>query len=33
VRHTRDFFDGSMIEVQKDDFLNFMQSLLSDKRV
>jgi hypothetical protein len=28
VRHTQDFFDTSMIEVHKDDFMNFMKCLL-----
>lgn len=28
VRHTRDFFDSAMIQVQKEDFMNFLNKLI-----
>lgn len=28
IRHSLDFFDGSMIKVQKDDFPKFLENLL-----
>jgi hypothetical protein len=28
VRHSRDFFDSAMIQVQKEDFMNFLNKLI-----